>query len=243
MTIFSAAASTDALDCKVYIIQEEKSLIKISLNNQGVLNYMGLIEATSKILDEQITFVSTVNEFTLMPNLSIEQLPENIIPSFLKWTNSDTSNIVKNPLLFDNISILFNFPTEQITKRFPAAKFTHGIEFLVNQSMLSTKDESITALVLEKQLLLSVIKNGHLQLSNIFQVENNEEVIYYIMLMFQELDLTAENVILQIYGECEEQPFLEQHLSKFIRNTTSNIHPSISNMKYSGIAKFIEIIQ
>jgi hypothetical protein len=243
MNIFTAAAILDVSDCNVYIIEGKKNFIKILLDNQGKLCSLDLLKNSSETLTQPVTFVSGVSQFTLMPNLSVEQLPADAIPNFLKWNTNSELSILKNPLLFDNISILFQISKKQLTKTFPAATFKHGVEILVNQCMLSNQKDTLTVVLIDNQLILSVIKDGKLQLSNIFQVESNEEVIYYIMLMFQELNLDAEKVSIQLYGECEEKPYLEEHLSSFVRNVTSNIHPSISNMKYSGIAKFIETIQ
>jgi hypothetical protein len=243
MNIYQAAAKIDASDCKVYILQGKKNAFKILIDQKNKLHAMELVEDSIPLIDVPLWYISTVSHFTLMPNLSIEQLPTEAIAEFLKWNSSTELSIIKNPLLFDNISILFQISKSTFTKSLPAANFKHGIEVLVNQCMLSNQKDSLTTVLWDNQLILNVLKDGKLQLSNIFQVENNEEVIYYIMLMFQELSLDFEKVIVQIYGECEETPFLEKNLSGFVRNVTSHIHPFISNMKYSGIAKFIETIQ
>ena len=243
MSIYSAAANIEASDCCVYILQGDKNSIQITLDSQGRVHSLDTIsnEATSQIAS--LTFVSTQNNFTLLPNLSIEQLPMIDIQSFLKWNNQPSYSITKNKLMFDNISILFQTKQAEITKSFPAAKFQHGVEILTNHSMQQQEKNSITSLLVDSQLILCVIKEGNLQLSNIFQVENNEEIIYYIMLMIQELAIDIESVDLQLFGEKDEKPFLKENLSHFVRNVTSNTHPAISNMKYSGIAKFIEQIQ
>lgn len=243
MNIFKAVANIEASDCYVYILQGDKKNIQITLDSQGKLYALDSLNKEEKSETPSLSYISTDRQFTLLPNLSIEQLPLKEIASFLKWNDKPDFNIIKNKLMFDNISILFQIQQKEITKLFPTARIHHGIEILANHCMKQQERDAITTLILENKLILCVVKNGHLQLSNIFQVENNEEVIYYIMLMVQELDLNAETLNLHLFGECEEKAFLKENLSHFVRNITSHVHPSIADMKYSGIAKFIELIQ
>lgn len=243
MNIYKAVANIEASDCSVYILQGSKASIKITLDNQTQVISLDVINTGKNSLLTPLTYASTGSQFTLLPNLSIEQIALKEIQSFLKWEDKPNISIVKNKLMFDDISLLFQIHLEETSKLYPAAHFKHVVEILVNHAMKQQDDNSITTLLIENQLVLCAIKNSKLQLSNIFQVASNEEIIYYIMLMVQELNLDVETLNLQIYGEFEEKAFLRENLSNFVRNVTSNVNSNIQDMRYSGVAKFIETIQ
>jgi hypothetical protein len=242
MNIYKAVANIEASDCSVYILQGSKASIQITSDNQNKVISLDVIKEGETPQLTPLTYVSTGNQFTLLPNLSLEQIALNEIQSFLKWEDNLNFSIIKNKLMFDDISLLFQIQLDATSKLFPAARFKHVVEILVNHAMKQQNDNSITTLLIENQLVICAIKNGKLQLSNIFQVANNEEIIYYIMLMVQELNFDVETLNLQIYGEYEEKAYLKDNLSNFVRNVTSNVNSNIPDMRYSGVAKFIETI-
>lgn len=202
------------------------------------------LQVTSNLSEIQVAFknnvfLSTSTEFSILPQSLSSSNEVEQIAKFLKWSSS--SKLEKNVLIGCQSEILFSDSVfENAAGVIPSLVLEHIHLKLYQFCLIQNWDNGIAALVIENNLFICVFKNNKFTLCNTFSASSNEEVSYYIMLMFQEFDLPQEETALELFGEIEEKPFLEKHLSHYIRNIHTNQNSSIANMKYSGLVALLE---
>ncbi len=231
----------DATVGKEFLLFVANHYIYISFSES---NSLLKLQATSSLSDiliahKNIVFLSTSNEFTILPqSLSTPNEVEKIV-KFLKWSNS--SKIEKNELIGCQSEILYSDNTfEDTAAKIPSLILEHIHLKLYQFCLTQNWENGIGVLVLENNLFICIFKDNKFTLCNTFSVSSNDEISYYIMLMFQEFGLSQEDTSLELFGEIDEKPFLEKHLSQYIRNIYVNQSLSVANMKYSGLVALLE---
>ncbi len=243
MIIYKSSAETNPSDVAVYLFPHGDNFLQLDL---GTDKKLIKIENLKQLVDSSFqssTLISCSKEYSLLPNMSLENVPFENLQSFLKWNVSSEYQIHKSALLFESISIVYQERINSIANTIPSIVSRHILEILINYSLQQKHKQSITGAVINDVLALAVVVDGKLQLANIFDVSNNQEVIYFVMLMIQEFNLDNETCFVQLFGECEEKAYLQEHLSSFLRNLKVEPHPLVTNRKFSGLAQFIELTQ
>ena len=240
MIIFAASKNINPSELSALIYPITKGYLVAERNKDNQLHSLKICNELNEISEQyqSSTFYSNSINFTLLPKLSVELLPEDDVKAFLKWEKQIPIHI--NNITLNEVAFIFQHETLPLTSKLPSVKISHLGEVLVTSILQKNWKEGIMTLCVDSQLVIAVIKDGHLQVCNLFEVNNNDEIIYYVMLMIQEYQLSQENVIVEIYGELTEEAYIQDNLTSFLRKITSLAHPQIKNLKYSGLAQFIE---
>ncbi len=209
---------------------ENNSLLKLQL-----ISDLKDVDFTHK----NITFLSVSKDFTILPHSlsNSESIPS--ITKFLNWPSS--SKVERNNLYGCQSEIVFSDSILDVALNvIPSLVIEHVHLRLYHFCMSQNWDNGIGVLILNNNLFVCVFKNNKFALCNTFNVSNNDEVSYYIMLMLQEFQLSQEETNVELFGELNEQPFLNNHLSQYIRKLHTNQNSLVSNMKYSGFVALLE---
>ena len=240
MIIFAASKNINSSELSALIYPIAKGFIIVEKDKDNKVYSLKVYEGLNEISEhyQSSTFYSNSINFTLLPKLSVELLPEEEIKTFLKWDKQQAVHI--NNIALNEVSFIFQEEIIPITNVLPAVKISHLGELIVTSVLQKNWKDGIMTLCIDSQLMIAVVKERQLQVCNQFEISNNEELIYYVMLMIQEYQLPQEEAIVEIYGEFSEQAYVAENLTSFLRKITSLAHPQIKNLKYSGLAQFIE---
>ncbi len=115
---------------------------------------------------------------------------------------------------------LYNF----IKKQFPAHKIHHysicGIVKSIEQSKING-DKEIWGITSNNSLLINLVENGKLLLTNSFNIKTPTDCLYYIGSIFEQFDLSKKNTPLYFCGDDSYFKLLEKHISNC--NKISNL--------------------
>ncbi|MFK7832647.1 MAG: DUF3822 family protein [Winogradskyella sp.] len=90
-----------------------------------------------------------------------------------------------------------------IFETFGAFVYKHASSILIGSILADTEatDESIVYLNVNKYTIeVTVVKNGELQLFNVFEYHSNEDFIYYVLFVFEQLKLNVETTPIELIG-------------------------------------------
>lgn len=194
--------------------QSQKSLSDQLL---AALNHLGFSKKTYK----QVYINIDNANFTLCPVALFEQESAR---SILEFNCGDTN---LQPLLIDdlspNIKLIYTIDEElksTCDKVFPQHQIKHRITLL--SRLLLNADEFL------KQDLLISINNQHISvvlkqeqnivLANQYQVQTQEDVLYYILFIIEQYQLNPETIKLSLIGNFNADAELVVLLKKYIRH-------------------------
>ncbi len=116
-------------------------------------------------------------------------------------------------------------------------EFKHFSSSLIEAALIDAKANkalsSIYVNVLSKSFQIIVIKNQKLELYNSFNYQSNEDFIYYLLFVLEQLNINNEEATIKLSGNIQKNTNLYTALYKYI-NTLNFISPS-GNLKKSYI--------
>lgn len=108
-----------------------------------------------------------------------------------------------------------------IETKFDKAIIRHCSTPLIESLLLKHKNQNdavVCANIHNKQFELAVIKNNQLLFYNAFDCPTSEDFIYYIMFMYEQLELNPELVALEISGKTDKNSSYHTITKKYIRH-------------------------
>ncbi|MFT4019825.1 MAG: DUF3822 family protein [Agriterribacter sp.] len=103
------------------------------------------------------------------------------------------------------------------TAHFPSAEFVHSYSCFLKtkkQSIHETGDE-LNAVFYNNKLIISLFKDGNLQLMRSFEYETSEDVAYHLLNICRRFDVDCEKVILVISGLIDDHSAVYAELQKY----------------------------
>jgi len=118
-------------------------------------------------------------------------------------------------LLYDNLSthalvIVYALPQQAlvtVANYFPGARVHHAASYSISHYLNLYKNkpgEHLHAQIWRNKIELIAIKNGKLLLYNTFSFRTNEDLLYFVLNVYEQLGLNPESVPLKISGEIEK---------------------------------------
>lgn len=87
----------------------------------------------------------------------------------------------------------------------------HIIKALENSKI--SGDKEVWAISSNNSLLINLVENGKLLLSNCFKIKNPTETLYYIASIYEQFNLSTKNTELNFCGETEHFVLLKKHFA------------------------------
>lgn len=222
---------------RMYFIPcDDQFLIVSKLNDQLVaVDIVKSNELSTSIGD--CHYIDVDNSFNLLPKLSDEMINEQVLIDFLNW------DVNKKVYHFQdakhNITIHFQTNTINdllINKTTPSTFKHHISEFLLSIAEYN----GVYALYFNGSIFIAAKANEELLLCNCFTAKTDEEVLYYLLLIYQEKDLSHEEMPLVFYGCFPQQPEMTlTYLSKYIRKVKLEQFVQITP-DYQGIVQLVK---
>lgn len=170
------------------------------------------------------TVFSIVNEkSTLVPNAFYDDEKKTELLLFNHEIEADESIARDDFRLFEakNIFAINDDILHFIEKNFQNPLIHHCSTPLIESTLLRNKNRSqpyVNANIHKKQFELTVIDNNQLQYYNAFHCNTTEDFIYYILFMYEQLELNAETVALELSGKIQRHSPFHAIAARYIRN-------------------------
>ena len=178
--------------------------------------------------------------FTFIPSSLFDKNKSTEYLSFSTKYNTKTEEIgIYKHLSTDAVNV-FSYSkiiANLVTKKYPKIKIeiTHQtsaiIEGVIRDNKLE-KGKNVFLNVDYNNIILTVIENKKLLFCNRFSFTSSEDFIYYIMFIYNELELNSEEVALNIFGEISPNSPLYEAVNKYIRHSSFGKRPKFLNFSY-----------
>lgn len=176
---------------------------------------------------KSITIASKDTQFTLVPESLFEK---EYVKEYLSLTTPSKEDTIQDYLYFkhqqtDAINI---FSIDRALKvwfesRYPArpVKFIHHTASMIEGLMIQHNQEELPASVyiqVEQYFLTIVVKRGkQLVFCNSFSFNSSEDFVYFVLFVFDQLQLNPETVPVKIWGEITPDSETFSKLYRYIR--------------------------
>ena len=214
------------IDQNKYIALESYSFPYLSNNDQLCSEYEKIISGLDFFKNDfkLIKIIYSDSKVTLIPAPLFEEKEKNTYLNFTenisegfevnfdKLTNLDTYNVYAVPACIKN----------KLLEVFPKHKIFHNssslLENLLIQFKRQDKEKKLFLNVQSSHFEIIVLEGKKLLFYNSFAYKNSEEFIYFILFVFEQMNLNPENIELTILGELSQEGSLYEILFKYIRN-------------------------
>lgn len=225
------------------ILLEEYTLTGISSDND-LLAELNLIWENHHLLKagfwKKVRVSFKNQQFTFIPNsLYSKENQKEYIDFFDGYEEGKHKIGTYKHLSFSGVNV-FTYPKsieDFLSKAYPKLKIeiVHQSSCLIEATFRgkTNKEDLTTLLSVEKNHLnLVITKKGELIFCNRFYFTSPEDFIYYVMLMYKELELDANENELLISGEIAPNSPLYDKIQKYIRHSTFGKRPKFLNFSY-----------
>ena len=214
------------IDQNKYIALESYSFPLLSNNDQLCNEYEKIISGLDFLKNDfkQVKIIYSDSKVTLIPSPLFEEKEKN---TYLNFTENISEGFEIN---FDKLSNLdaYNIYVvpgcikNKLLEVFSKHRLYHYSSTLLENLLIRFKRQDI-----EKKIFLNVqsshfeiivLEGKKLLFYNSFVYKTPEEFIYFILFVFEQLNLNPENVELTVLGELSKEGALYEILFKYIRN-------------------------
>ncbi len=195
-----------------------------------------------KLHFKSISFCIANNKFTLIPSTLFDEEKKESLLSFNHEIKNDEEVLV-NTLHNLNAKNIFAVPKNlvaEIRNKFPNSDFIHSTTSFMEGLLVQHKNNSgkkVFANFYSTHFEIAILNGKELLFSNAFRFQTSEDVAYYILFVYEQLNLNPETIELILSGEIEKLAKEYSLLYTYIRNVKFASRPD--GFKYSY--KFEEI--
>ncbi len=235
MTIYQSSSSANSEGGgKVFLFPLKEKFLAISLNSKGIDKAELLTQQELSSQKEEAHYFDLGTSYNLLPTFSDEMLNDEALITFMNWTPQQ--KVYKRFDEAHGIQIQFQTQTVAdfaVSHAIPSVSKHHVLELLLS----ICKTNGVHLLIFANRVFIAVHMDREIKLCNTFDIKTDEEVLYYLLLIYQELGLSQEEVPLNCYGKFpEKHAETEKHLSVYIRNVKLSCLKDIEP-PYQGIAQ------
>ena len=154
--------------------------------------------------------------YTFIPEVHYSNTLE---PTFTTFLQADNLEIIQTEFLkyqeIRNIYALNKIIFEKLQEKFPIASFYSQVNPFFKNSLKINSSQTTQLFInfLNSHIELLFLNNQDLLFYNIFEIKNNDELQYFILLALQQLNLSSKNVHVNISGTIDIDSTAWQKLS------------------------------
>jgi len=251
--LLSIKISESNVSCAVFDISK-KNILAIKtwniLNNDGLL---GIKETLNEIVDNSSVLKKTFKKtFVLLDNPVFTLVPDKIYSignekKYLELNHTLNSNEKTNVDDINKIPVknIYLLPAEIETaskKLFRNVEFTHTSSILINTILsVENKNEVVLIHFSNKRIDVIISKDKKLLFCNTFNFISAEDMIYFILNIYHQLNLDTSVVPVMLAGDIEKKSTAYEIIFKYIKNVSFCSKPA-NCQYYQGIQDLPEHI-
>ena len=179
---------------------------------------------------KSVRFVFNTTKYTLVPEPLFDKEQMKLFLSFNHELN-DTEALHSNNIHNADAHIIFSLPyplVEAVYMRFPNSKLYHSSIPFIESNLIRFKFKGNKSKVLahanSMYFDLIVINSSGMQLYNSFSYKNADDLVYYIMYIYDQLKLNPEEADILLSGILTKNSEAHLKLKRFIRNIIFDKH-------------------
>lgn len=171
-----------------------------------------------------VSVMFAANNALLVPALYFKK---EAVGDYLKTQSLDKVDEIP---AYDYIKNLESYNIYTISKaidafrnKYPNAEFRHHSSIFLEYILIENKNakqDKVYVYVFNNYIDIAVLQSGKLVLSNRFVYQNSSDFIYYLLWMYEQLNLNAEQVPCIFYGEIEKPSEIFKLASTYIKQVT-----------------------
>lgn len=167
---------------------------------------------------------------TLVP-LSLFKADDALALAKFQFEVDANETLMVDELKHHGIAVLYAINKEWLAiveKHFDNAKINHAASFVIEHYMNNYKNkpgEHIFANIWHQKAEVVVIKNSKLHLYNIFDYQTDEDLLYAILNVYEQIPLSPETVPLKLSGQVKRNADAWQLLETYIRYVEPEAKP------------------
>ncbi|MDG4946671.1 DUF3822 family protein [Weeksellaceae bacterium KMM 9713] len=193
-------------------------------------------ELLSQKLDQQLYLNQTYDEvhlaylgdqFNIIPSSYFEAEPDAQMWLEFNAEIFEGDSIETTELSTYDAELIYAYPLELkeiIDRKFKGAKLESASALFINSFKLEDDKAQVFLNIHTNQLELLAFKNQGLYFYNIFEIATKEDLVYYILNSFKQLELDPNEVEVYYFGGDLEEASL-----KMLMNFVRHVMPGISN--------------
>ncbi|MEQ1732213.1 MAG: DUF3822 family protein [Bacteroidia bacterium] len=208
--------------------------VDVASTTMAVLNtttkvYECLIKYTSPITqvpneqlraDLKLAQVQLLSASAQVYNAGMTIIPNNTIATNeLGYTHTDALQLINAQIAY-NVSPEITAKLQQLS---PAITVHHHAAISIQNALTNVaqqpNDSFVTATLYNKLLHVCVVKNGVFTLSNYYDIKHTNDIVYYTLFTYNQLQLSNTAVPLYIYADATTAKLIATHVMEFIQTT------------------------
>jgi hypothetical protein len=180
-------------------------------------------------------FISVLHpDFALVPAVFAENVNQKRLLAFTGADNGPASGS-RHRLGDIDFCYTLSLSVQQLLERsFPNAMMRHGgavsISLLMSHAALSASNVFLN--VHEGTIELLARRNKQLLFYNVFTVETNEDILYYLLFMAEQFELSAKEIVIAVGG------IISEDLLTLIKKFTGDLHLALDANPFPFTGKF-----
>lgn len=174
---------------------------------------------------QQILVIHNNPWYSLVPSSLYD--PKNL-SDYLKYNTSllaDDNPAIDYLVDLDThiVYIPFTHVNNLLLDRFSSFDFMHHSSVLLKHLYPVQKQlekNKVFAYVEGHSMSLTVFKDKKLALFNVFEIQNPDELLYYLLFSLEQLDLDTETIELELFGAIKKDDYKHKRIFEFIGNVS-----------------------
>ena len=165
-------------------------------------------------------------------SLAFVNFPSTLVPSklykkeeaeaLLAFNTKIIGTVLVDKIFSQNAYLIYSVPESILTvvsNFFPNLKYKAQESILIQQySQLNTEKKKVYLYLNEKKVVITIFNGDKLILNNSFKYTSKEDLLYYVLFSFEQLNLAPDSIDVTVFGniECTDESFSLMY--EYIRN-------------------------
>ena len=206
------------------------------INNDAILK--------TNFSSQSVAFVNFPS--TLVPDSLYKQEEAEILLAFNTKFNG---TVLADNIVSQKAYLIYSVPESILTivsNFFPKAKYKAQDSILIQQySQLNTDKKKAYLYLNEKKIGITIFNGDKLIFNNSFKYTSKEDLLYYVLFSFEQLNLSADSIDVTVFGTIEDTDQSFSLMYEYIRNIKLGKRPyqftfptefsALANHKYFGL--------
>lgn len=200
-------------------------LFRNKLNPFDVLNRLKTELSANSVFSDTFDTVTIIHQNELSTLVPKKLYDENNKADYLKFNTKilKTDFITQDDIAANesvNVYIPYININNYIFETFGEFIYKHSSTVLIDAVMQKTSydNASVYLHVNSSMIEITVVQNGQLQLFNVFEYHSKEDFIYYVLFVFEQLNLNVETTVAHLSGTIDKNDELYNLLYTYIRH-------------------------
>ena len=192
-------------------------------------------------------------------SLAFVNLPSTLVPdklykkeeaeTLLAFNTKVIGTVLSDNIISQNAYLIYSVPESILTivsNFFPKAKYKAQESILIQHySQINTKKKNAYLYLNEQKVSITIFNGDKIIFNNSFKYTSKEDLLYYVLFTFEQLNLSNDNIDVTVFGAIEDTDEYFSLMHEYIRNIKLGKRPhqftfpaefnTLADHKYFGL--------